>query len=124
MSCPRLGATSGILRVAALAVILLSCVSCAHLEAVPRTEANAQQLIGQEIRVTTIDRQILEFRLLDVTENALIGESEQVRFDDIALLERRGFNIMKNKCLLMGAGAAGMFLAIGLSLDALNSSSK
>lgn len=121
MRCVRLHAARGILQITVLGVVLLSCVSCANLEPVPRTEANAQLLIGQDIRVTRIDGQILEFRLLEVTEYALVGESQQVLFDDVALLQRRDFNLWKNGCVQMGAGAAGMFVAILVLLEALNS---
>jgi len=71
-------------------------MSCAHSGVVPATEADAQQLIGWDIRVTTIGGQILEFELLEVTEDALIGESEQVLFDDVALLEWRDHKVSQN----------------------------
>lgn len=122
MSCLRLGAVGGVLRIAALAVVLLSCVSCAHLEAVPSTDADAQQLIGHDIRVTTMDGQILEFRLAEVTESALTGKFEQVRFEDIALLERRDSNILNTAWFWVGAGAATMLLAVVLFAYGLSQS--
>ena len=112
MWCVRLRVLHGIQLTAALVVVLLGCVSCAHLETVPSTDANAQQLIGQDIRVTTMDGQILDFRLLDVTEEALVGESRQVRFDDVALLQWRDSSVMKSACLKVGAGAAGLLIAL------------
>ena len=112
MSWLRTCATGRILQVAALAAILLACMSCASLEGVPATEVHAQQLIGWDIHVTTLDGQIHEFRLLDVTGDALIGESEQVRFDDVALLEWRDAKISKNPCFWVGVGAASLLLGL------------
>ena len=114
MWCIRRRTVRGILQIAALAVVLLGCASCAHLEAVPSTAPSAQQLIGQDIRVTTTDGQILEFRLLDVTEDALVGEFQQVRFDDVALLQRRDSNVLKSACLPVVGGMVGA--AIGTLL--------
>ena len=111
----RRRAVRGILQMAALAVVLLGCPSCARLEAVPITAPDAQQLIGQDIRVTTIDGQVLEFRLLDVTEDALGGDFQHVRFEDVALLERRGKGLPRDACLLAGGmvgAAAGALLVI------------
>ena len=116
MRCLRLPAVRRILQITVPGVILLSCVSCASLEPVPRTEANAQQLIGQDIRVTRTDGSILEFRLLEVTEYALLGETQQVLFADVALLQRRGrdFNLLKNGCFQVGAGAALVLLLLDM----------
>ena len=110
--------TSAALRVlwcaAAVAVLLLSCTSCTTLERVPRQDLKAQQLLGSVIRVTTIDGQIFEFKLLGVTEDALVGELQQVRLDNVALVERRSFSLGKTACLGAGGVAAVVVVAVGL----------
>ena len=90
---------------AVAAVTLLTCVSCSQLEQVPQPEVNAHQLIGKNIRVTTIDGQVYEFQLSEVTEDELVGGLVRVAFDEIALVERRDVNFGKTVCLI-GVGAA------------------
>ena len=112
MSRLAFGAGARTLQVAALAAILVSCVSCAHSGAVRPTEAAAQELIGWHIQVTTTDGRILEFQLLDVTEDALIGRSEHVRFDDVASLEWQDTTITRSPWFWVGVGATSVLLAI------------
>ena len=93
----RFAVVRGIWRVAAVAIVLLSCVSCARLERVPQPEADGHELIGGQIRVTTRDGEVLELWLLDVTEDAFVvqsvadsvGAPREVKFDNIALVELR-----------------------------------
>ncbi len=100
---------SGVLHViwsgVAAAVVLLSCTSCMQLERVQHPQVDAQQLVGRKILVTTIGGQVHEFRLLEVTDDALVGEFERIPFDTIALVERRDFDLWKT-VLLVGGGAA------------------
>ena len=95
MSCRR----SGVLRVirftVAAAVVLLSCASCTELQRVPNVDVNAQQLVGHEIRVTTIDGQAYSFRLSAVTEDALVSEFAQIPLDRIEMVERRGVSFRR-----------------------------
>ena len=109
MSCRRLGTLRVIWCAAVAAVVLLSCASCTELQPVPHQDINAQQLVGHEIRVTTIDGQIYGFRLSAVTEDALISEFAQIPLDRIAMVERRGFSFWKTAGNVLG----GTLAAIG-----------
>ena len=115
------GAVRSTWHIVAAAVALLSCVSCARMEPVPQPEVNAQELVGHEIRVTTLDGTVLEFWLSDVTEDALIGEHHEVAFDNIALVERRGdidWKTARSCCLVLGKGAAVALVAAAALLVA------
>jgi len=95
MSCRRLGAQRVIRLAAAAAVVLLGCVSCTELQRVPHPNVNAQQLVGHEIRVTTIDGQAYTFRLEAVAEDTLVSEFAQIPLDRVATVERRGVSFWK-----------------------------
>ena len=99
-------------RILAGIAVLLACVSCTELKRVPRPEVNAQQLVGHEIRVTTTDGRILEFRLLTVTDDALIGTVAEVSLDEIALVERHDVSLWKTACLVTGGLAAAYAIGI------------
>ena len=105
----------------AVPVILLSCTSCTTLKRIPRQDLNAQQLVGSVIRVTTIDGKVLELRLLDVTEDALVGRSQQVRLDNVAFVERRVHDPAKTACLGVGRVAAVVVVTVGLLLAVIAS---
>ena len=62
-----------------------------------------------------IDGRILEFRLTEVTEDALVGVSEEVRFDEIALLERDKAVLDSKKACLVSGYVAGGWLIICLA---------
>ena len=123
MAYRRLGTTRLIWSAVAAAVVLLSCASCMQLERVQHPEVDAQELVGRMIMVTTIGGQVHEFRLLEVTEDALVGEFERIPFDTIALVERRDFDVWKT-VLLVGGGSvvalaalAGVFLIAMMTWD-------
>jgi len=89
-------------RIAVAVGLSLTCASCASLEGVPQPELNAQQLVGHQVRVTTIDGRILEFELTMVTDEGLIGLLDRVRFDEIALVERSDVSVWRTVCLVAG----------------------
>lgn len=117
----RSKALRGSWRIATVALMLLSCVSCTRIETSPPPDVHAQQLVGHQIRVTTVDGRILEFKVEMVTDNALVGVRthftrdrrvrvpEQVRFDEIAALERRDFSFWRTACVV-AACAAGLLV--------------
>jgi hypothetical protein len=79
----------------ATAMVMLTCLSCTRLERVSLPEIDAQQLVGKQIRVTTTDGRILEFELTAVADDALVGRWERVRFDEIAVVERRDISVWR-----------------------------
>ena len=112
MSCRRLGTLRVIWCAAVAAVVLLSCASCTELLPVPHQDINAQELVGHEIRVTTIDGQIYGFRLSAVTEDALISEFAQIPLDRIAMVERRGFSFRTTVRNVLGGALAALGLLV------------
>jgi hypothetical protein len=113
---------------AAAAIALLTSLSCTQLKSVPLTEVTAQQLVGDELRVTTLDGRAVTFRLEAVADSALVGVRwevvrnrsvrvpERVRFDEIAEVERREFSVWKTVgAAAVVAGAALLSLLIALS---------
>jgi hypothetical protein len=78
------------------------CVSCSAFDSVPNADVCAQGLVGHEARITTVQGQTLEFVVLDVTEDAVVGEFHIVPFDQIRTLERRRFDPWKAGALTAG----------------------
>lgn len=111
-TCEWLRASRGVRLVAAGAAIVLSCASCAERQRVAGPEINAHELIGQKIRVVTTDGEVYEFLVVDVTADAVVGDSDRVEFDRIALLERRTVNLWKTVCLGGGVILAGLGVVI------------
>jgi len=94
-------------------VILLmpACLSCTRLERVALPQYNADNLVGREIRVTTIDGRVLEFEVEAVTDDALVGRRERVRFDEIAQVERREVSVLGTAGAV--AGVVAVAAAVG-----------
>ena len=115
MSSWRSKIVHGNWRILVGVALLLICGSCTRLGRVSDPEVNAQQSVGHDIRVTMIDGRVLEFRLLEVTEDALIGEGHELQFDKIAFVERPVASFWRTACCLLGGiGTALAVLVIAL----------
>jgi hypothetical protein len=98
-------------RTLAVAAVMMASLSCTRLETVSSPEVNAQGLVGHQIRVTTTDGRILEFELSMVTDDALVGGSERVRFDEIAVVERRDVSVWRTAAVAAGVVAVSAAVA-------------
>ncbi len=116
MSRRRIGALRVFRRAVVAAVVLLGCASCTELQRVPHLDVNAQQLVGHAIRVTTIDGQVYEIRLLEITEDALVSEFQRIPFDKIALVERRNISFWRTVGCVGGGALVGALAALGVLL--------
>ena len=92
-------------------LLALACLSCTRLERVALPQFNADNLVGREIRVTTIDGRVLEFEVEAVTDDALVGRWERVRFDEIAQVERREVSALRTAGAV--AGVVAVAAAVG-----------
>jgi len=99
-----LKAGKGARRLLAAAALLLACSSCTQLELVPVSEVDAHQLIGERVRVLTHEGEVLDFRLREVTNDALVGESQSVSFEDVAMMQQRKFSA----AVLVGSVVGGV----------------
>jgi len=89
----------------AVMAIAMACGSCSYFDAVPNVDVCAQGLVGYEVRVTTLQGRTLEFLLIDVTGDAVVGEFHIVPFDEIRTLERKRVDPWKTIALLTGFAA-------------------
>jgi len=88
----------------ALALCLVLC-GCSRFEVVEDPLAQAHELIGYKVRVTTTDGRVLKFMLREVTESALVGDTSLVLLDKVAQVERWHFDIAKTGLMLVGLAA-------------------
>jgi hypothetical protein len=71
-------------------------------------DLGASDLVGYQVRVSTKDGRTLVFRVIDVTDDTLVGEFERARFEDVALVERREYDAgetLGTVAVLLGAAA-------------------
>jgi hypothetical protein len=54
-------------------------------------DPRSEDLVGWQVRVTTTDERVLVFRVIEVTEDTLVGEFQRARFDEVAAVERREY---------------------------------
>jgi hypothetical protein len=85
--------------------VLLTCTSCARFERVASPELTASDLVGRNVRVTTTDGRVLEFTIQAVMEDALVGSTERVPFNEIARLEQREVSVWKTVAVAVGGVA-------------------
>jgi hypothetical protein len=93
------------IRVLFAVALFLGCASCGGFESIPPADLRAGDLVGHQVRVTTTDGRTLVFRVVDVTDSALVGEFERARFEDVALVERREYQPMGTVAALLGGAA-------------------
>jgi hypothetical protein len=110
----------------AVALAMLACVSCTRFESVPLPAIDTEELLGRQIRVTTTDGRTLEFELIAVEDDALVGRRERVTFDEISRVERRDVSAWWTAGAVVGvvavAGAVGIIVFLVQWMGALNGS--
>ena len=72
-----------------LLTVLLTSASCVTHESIPPAPGNIQALIqpGDKVRVVTKDNEETEFVVVEVTDEAIVGENEKILFADIEEVE-------------------------------------
>ena len=74
-------------RLASTLALMVSLVSCASHESATPSDLTADQLVGQDVRITKMEGRVLEFTVTTVTDEAILGESERVEREDVDRLE-------------------------------------
>jgi hypothetical protein len=95
-------------------------VACTSLRTVPLEPGRAPQGIeaGDEVVVTTVRGEKLEFEIVRVDIDALVGEHDRVAFADIATLEVEEIEREKTGGVLFAGGVAALILGL-LAVGAL-----
>ena len=95
------------------AVMLAACTS---LQTVPIEAGRAPEGVGpgDEVTVTTMRGEKLEFEVVRVDADALVGEDAQVAFEDIATLEVERPAPGKSAGLVAGGLAIVIAVAVGV----------
>jgi hypothetical protein len=104
---------TGKLLTAIFLTISLISASCASHTAVYPEPVNIQSVImpGDTVKIVTKDNEETSFVVVEVTYEAIVGESETVLFTDITKLQEQtvsaGENFLIITIMTVGAGAAG-----------------
>lgn len=92
------------IRKSLVAFLILSLIlgSCASHDTIPAAPGNIQALIepGDKVRIVTKDNQENEFVVVEVTDEAIVGENVKIPFDDITKLEEETRNAWENIFLI------------------------
>jgi len=72
-------------------ILTIIATSCTSYEKVRPERINTQTLLrkGDTVRIVTKDKREVEFVVVEVSDEAIIGENEKVLFTDIYLLEEK-----------------------------------
>jgi hypothetical protein len=92
-----------------LIALISGCVTT--MEPVPDTNAAPLRLsiaVGDKVRVLTKYGDRPTFKVLDITETALIGKDQSIRYDDMAFVEKKS-----RKAASENALAVSLVLALG-----------
>jgi len=107
-----------------LAIIATSCASYVKVHSEP---INIQSLLkkGDTVRIVTKDNREIEFIVIEVSDEAIIGENEKVLFTDIFILEEMSVSAGENAGIVIGttagAAAGGFLYYVGGSIQAIPS---
>jgi hypothetical protein len=72
------------------------------------TAARQHFQIGDIITVHTFDKTVYEFKMIDITEDAIVGQRQQILFSDIQKLEKKKIGMIKS----VGAGIGITFVTL------------
>lgn len=109
----------GKLLTAIFLTLSLISASCASHTAVYPEPVNIQSVIkpGDKVRIVTKDNEETEFVVVEVTDEAIVGENVKVRFTNITKLEEEtvspGENFLVITIMTLEAGAQGIGGAAG-----------
>ena len=97
--------------------LLMALISGCVTAMVPVPDTNAAPLrlsiaVGDTVRVLTKYGDRPTFKVLDITETALIGKDQSIRYDDMAFIE-------KESRMAASESALGVFLVLALGAVAV-----
>jgi len=84
-----------------LAMIATSCASYVKVHSEP---INIQSVVkkGDTVKIVTEDNKEIEFVVVEVSDEAIIGENEKVLFTDISNLEEMSVSAGENVLIIIG----------------------
>lgn len=85
----------------ALAVATSGCTTLQPVETSP-ADAAAQLKAGDTIEVTLRDGSVEELKLVEITEDAYIGESRRIGFDEIASMQVQTIDALMTTLAVVG----------------------
>jgi len=78
-----------------IVVIMLSaCTAMRPIEPIP-LEVKQQFKIGETIKVYTTDETVITFKVVEISEVAIIGTHETIPFKDIVKVEKKKISVAK-----------------------------
>ena len=82
----------------------LITASCASYVKVRPERINIQSLLrkGDTVRIVTKDKREVDFVVIEVSDEAIIGENEKVQFTDISTLEKMNGSAGENALVITG----------------------
>ena len=114
------GLRRGRVFTAAMAALLLtSCANATTLRLIRPSEIHTSVKEGDSVRVVTKDAQVLEFEIVTVTPDAIVGRDQRVEIGNIATIEKREVSVGKaiGAMVLGGLFAVkGILAVVGLFL--------
>jgi len=87
-----------------LLIVAMIATSCASYVKVHPEPVNIQSVLkqGDTVKIVTKDNREIEFIVVEVSDEAIIGENETVLFTDISTLEKMSVSAGKNTLVITG----------------------
>jgi len=95
---------SGKILAVYLLILAMISTSCASYVKVHPEPVNIQSVVepGDTVKMVTKDNREIEFVVVEVSDEAIIGENETVYFRDISKLEEMSVSAGKNVLIIIG----------------------
>jgi hypothetical protein len=99
-----------------ICLLLASCTSYKVVQIPENIESDIHE--GDTVKIVTKDGRDLEFKVVSVTSEGVIGENQQViRFSDVAKLEKREVSAIKTAGLIVLGLAALLGIVLGIAIS-------
>jgi hypothetical protein len=99
-----------------ICLLLASCTSYKVVQIPENRESEIHE--GDTVKIVTKDGRDLQFKVVSVTSEGVIGENQQViRFSDVAKLEKREVSAIKTAGLIVLVLAVMLGILLGVALS-------
>jgi len=102
--------TRSSLLIAVLTVGLVGCTTRTPLRFDDAADLRTAVAAGDTVRIETRDGRVIKTKVVEVTEDSLVGSDATVRLDDILTIEQ--VQLSKGKTALAGLGTATVVAAV------------
>lgn len=110
-----------VLRALCISIIIsmVGAVGCAEYRGLQRTDGVPRDLnIGDEIQVTLKDKQHFEFVVVDITDQSIVGDHIDIKFDEIRSIRKKEINKMKTTAAAGGGILVTAFVVLMILVSA------